>query len=198
MQGPEWEQPPHTSGLVHLRTPAEGLQDEYTKPGVKKNRFNTGASVSVCAGISNGKVPLWEELPKKWCGQAAADLYEGAILKALKKHRPNKRKYRILEDNDPTGYKSGKAVAVKKKLHIEAVPFPRYSPDLNPLDFSIWAEINSRMAKATPKKIETVKAYKARLRRTALRLPKKFVRKAVLAMPKQQVLEAKGKNIPRD
>ena len=98
------------------------------------------------------------------------------------------------------GYNSGKAKKAKRKLKIEALPSPPYSPDLNPLDFSIWAAINSRMAAKTPKKLETAKAYKARLRRTALRLPKSVVRKAILSMPKRikQVIASEGKNIPRD
>ena len=88
---------------------------------------------------------MWEELPKRWCGDAAASLYKGPILSVLEKHRPNKRKYRALEDNDPVGYKSGKGKKAKQEVKIEAIPFPRHSPDLNPLDFSIWAEINRRM-----------------------------------------------------
>ena len=118
----------------------------------------------------------------------------------MKKQRGAKRKYTVLEDNDPTGYKSGKAKAAKRDLKIEAIPFPAYSPDLNPLDFSIWNEIKQRMLRSTPTKLESVTAYKARLRRTALRLPKAFVRKAVLSMPKriQAIIKAKGQNIPRD
>ena len=40
----------------HLRTRAEGLNKGFTKPGVKKQRINPGASVSVCAGIIQNKV----------------------------------------------------------------------------------------------------------------------------------------------
>ena len=111
-----------------------------------------------------------------------------------------KRKYRVLEDNDPTGYKSNKAKKVKQSLKIDAVQFPTYSPDLNPLDFSLWHEIDDRMQKNAPKAVETADAFKKRLRRTALRLPKTVVRKAVLSMPKRikQVIKATGKSIPRD
>ena len=129
----------------HLRTPSEGLQPEFTKPGKKKNKFNTGASVNICAGISNGKIVLWHELPKVWNGKEAAALYAGAIIKCLKKHRGTKRKYLVLEDNDPTGYKSNAAKRAKELLKINAVQFPTYSPDLNPLDFSLWAEVEKRI-----------------------------------------------------
>lgn len=184
----------------HLRTPAEGLQAECTKPGRKKNKMNTGAVAKVCAGISNGRVVLWEYLPKTWNGEEAASLYAGAIYKTLQKHRGQKRKYRILEDNDPTGYKSGKAIAKKAELGIEAFPLPRYSPDLNPLDFSVWDAIEARMMKGAPAAVETVAAYKKRLRLTALRLPARVVSKAVGDIPKrmQAIVDARGKNVACD
>ena len=59
----------------HLRTPAEGVQPEMTKPGRKKNRMNTGAVAKVCAGISNGRIVMWEYLAKRWTGEEAAKLY---------------------------------------------------------------------------------------------------------------------------
>ena len=61
----------------HLRTPAEGLKNEFTKPGRKKNRMNTGARANVCAGVSNGRIVLWHYLPKSWTGQAAAGPVQG-------------------------------------------------------------------------------------------------------------------------
>ena len=126
----------------HLRTPEEGSLPWCTKPCRKKNRLNTGATANVCAGVSNGKIVLWEYLPKKWNGAEAAKLYKGPIIKTLKKTRGAKRKFKIFEDNDPTGYKSGKAKQAKKEVGIEAVPMPTSSPDLNPLDFSLWQQVD--------------------------------------------------------
>ena len=56
------------------------------------------------------------------------------------------------------------------------------------------------MVKNAPKKLETATAYKQRLRTTALRLPKAYVKKAVESIPKRvaQVIKAKGFSIPRD
>ena len=48
-----------------------------------------------------------------------------------------KAKSVVLDDNDPTGYKSNKALEAKRKLGIQATRFPKYSPDLNPLDFYV-------------------------------------------------------------
>ena len=184
----------------HLRTPSEGLNAECTKPGRKKNKFNTGGKVNVCAGISNNRVVLWEYLPKEWNGEQAARLYQGPIMKILNKQRGQKRSYRVLEDNDPRGFKSGKAQTAKAELGITAVPFPRYSPDLNPLDFAIWSEVEARMVKNMPKKVETVAEYKKRLRLTTLRLPSELVGKIVRSIPARMkaVVEAKGGNIKCD
>ena len=67
--------------------------------------------VNVCAGIINCRVRVWEYLPKTWNGEVAASLYRGAIATALKKCRGEKDKYRILEDNDPTGFRSRQGLA---------------------------------------------------------------------------------------
>lgn len=71
----------------HLRTPQEGLQPGFTKPNPRKSRVNTGGSVSVCAGISGGKVVLWHYLPKRWSGEEAAKLFRGPVLRTLRRRR---------------------------------------------------------------------------------------------------------------
>ena len=184
----------------HLRSKSEGLADGFTKPSVKRHRVNVGGKVDVCAGVINGKIRLWHYLPKKnWSGAVAADAYKGPIAKALKAHRGDKAKYLVLEDNDPTGYKSGKAKAAKKDLNIHALDYPRHSPDLNPMDFFVWSEVERRMAKNQPKK-ETQVQYKARLRRVAMAIPEALVRSAVGSIMKRAklVVEAKGRDIARD
>ena len=184
----------------HLRTPSEGLNSECTKPSNKKHKFNMGGKVNVCAGISNGRIVLWEYLPKTWNGETASKLYGGPIIKTLEKQRGKKRQYTLLEDNDPRGYKSEVAMATKRKVGIHTLPFPCYSPDLNPLDFAIWDAVLARMVKNAPKKVETVEGYKKRLRLTALRLPGKLIADAVRSMPDRMraVAAANGGHIKRD
>ena len=77
----------------------------------------------------------------------------------------------MLEDNDPTGFKSKVAIDAKATLRIKPIEFPTYSPDLNPSDFSLWREVESRMAAQTAPKTEAAIGYKARLRRTAMAIP---------------------------
>ena len=126
----------------HLRTPDEGVEPGFTKPNTRKHRQNVGGNLLVCAGIIKNRVRLWHYLPdQKWNAEIAAKTYSGPIIKALKRNHGAKRFYKVLEDNDPTGYKSKKAVDEKRKLSIKAVQFPRYSPDLNPLDFFLWNEV---------------------------------------------------------
>jgi hypothetical protein len=184
----------------HLRTPKEGLAPGYTKPNNKKNRINPGASVNVLAGIIDCKLRLWVYLPKKWNGATAAEQYRGPIAAALKKHRGNKRRFVIIEDNDPTGYKSNVAKAVKEDLHIEPMEWPAYSPDLNPLDYFLWNEVERRMMRSRVARVETAPEYKARLRRTAMSIPHEVIKKAVARMKTraQAIVDEKGHNIARD
>ena len=80
------------------------------------------------------------------------------------------------------------------------MPFviPKRSPDLNVCDYALWKEVNKRMRaqeKAWPgSKKETRKEFLARLRRTAMRLPSSFVRRAVgnMAHRCEKLKAAKG------
>ena len=143
---------------------------------------------------------MWHALPKHWSGEVAANLYRGAIAKTLQKVSGDKDKYLVGEDNDRTGYKSGKALEAKREVGIKSVDLPKYSPDLNPLDFYVWSAVEKRMAAAKVKQPESAKKYIARLRRTALKLPEEPLKKAVLSMKSriQAVYDAKGRDIARD
>jgi hypothetical protein len=166
-------------------------------------------------------VRVWHYLPDRWSGDAAEALYRGPIIKALRRNFSTKRRFTILEDNDPTGrpadvaqplrkrtlallerlgYKSNKAIGTKAELKIDPMPFPRYSPELNPCDFALWNEVARRMDATPAPKNESIDAYKARLRRAAMGIPKSVVVKMLLSIRKRahQVWQAKGGDIPRD
>ena len=184
----------------HLRKRSEGLQTGFTKPSGKKHHMNTGAKLKILAGLSNCKVVLWHYLDGPWNGEVAESAYRGPIAKVLKKERGEKKKYVVLEDNDPVGYKSNKAIKAKKELCIDAMSFPRYSPDLNPMDYFVWEEVEARMTKNKPKKLESVDVFKKRLRRTALGIPESVIRKGVKNMKKriQNCYENDGKLVKWD
>jgi hypothetical protein len=210
MDNKQWEIPTTATGKryqnmkrvrFHLRTKSEGLAAGFTKPSVKKNRVNTGARVSVCAGIIGCKVKLWHYLPKKnWCGKVAEELYRGPVMNALTRHAGPKPRYTVMEDNDPTGYKSNRAKTARAELKIRTIDFPRYSPDLNPMDFFMWSEVQRRMDKGKIPKKESVSQYKTRLRRTAMAIPEAVIRKAVMSIKTRAkaVVEAKGGDIAAD
>ena len=182
-----------------LRTRQEGLTSGFTRPSLVKHKFNAGGHVHILAGICGERVVMWEEIGGKWCGQRAADMYAGPVKDTLQRHRPGKRTWLIMEDGDPSGFKSGKGKAAKRANRMNTCDQPPYSPDLNPLDFCIWAEIEKR-ALATRSAAETKTQYQKRLRKVALHMPRSLVRKAVEGIKQraQDIFDADGKNIPRD
>ena len=158
-----------------------------------------GGYAHVLAGVAGGKIVLWEYYDR-WNGQVAADMYRNQIISTLKRRRGIKDKYLIAEDNDPTGFKSKKGLAAKAEKNIHTVKWPRYSPDLNPLDFSLWDAINEQMDLCAPKGRESKEDFKKRLRRVALNLTTAFVRKAVKSMKKRAtaIWKARGRHISMD
>ena len=89
---------------------------------------------------------MLHEVKGRWNGAAAEKMYKGPLRCALEKAYPSVRgPWRVLEDSDPTGYKSCRGKAGKADVGIEAFALPKCSPDLNSLDFSFWAEVNKRM-----------------------------------------------------
>ena len=184
----------------HLRTRGEGNAQHCKKPNARKNRVNPGGSVTVCAGIIDGKLRLWHHLEKgKWNGSVAASMYRGPLLKALQKHRGVKAKYLILEDNDPSGFKSRKGEVAKKEVGIRAMPFPKYSPDLNPLDFHVWHAVQDRVIKRLSGPT-SVKKFGPLLRAAARSLNTDTVLAAVASIKDRAkaVVKAKGGTIARD
>lgn len=131
---------------------------------------------------------------------ARTSRYRGTIRKTLVKQHGAKRSYSLIEDNDPTGYKSRKGLAAKRDIKAVAWEYPRHSPDLNPLDFFVWAEVDKKMAKSPAPRNESLEGYKRRLRRAAMTIPKARIAAAVRSMKSraQAVWDAKGGDIARD
>jgi hypothetical protein len=68
------------------------------------------------------------------------------------------------------------------------------------MDYFLWSEVQRRMSRQKAPRKETVAAYKARLRRTAMRIPESIIRAAVLSIRKRAtaVVKAECGDIPRD
>ena len=120
------------------------------------------------------------------------------MAKALTAANPKRRRHRVLEDNDRTGYKSKKGVDAKVAAKISVFAIPKRSPDLNPCDFSLWSAVNRRMRQQERKfaknKKETRAQYIARLRKTAMSLPKKVIDDMIASLAKRSklLLQSKG------
>ena len=110
-------------------------------------------------------------------------MYTGPVKAALQNAWPREKKHLMLEDNDPTGFKSGLGETAKKAASIKAFVIPKRSPDLSVLDYAIWKFMTRRMHaqehKFSPSKRETRAAYIERLRRAAMSNSKKSIGKAI-------------------
>ena len=152
-------------------------------------------SVAMTVAVIRGRIRMWEYVPQgqNWNGETAAAMYRGPLIKALARAYPERAKtsqeWQVLEDNDPAGYKSGKAMQAKRDVGIITDDLPRRSPDLNVLDYSLWHAINLQMRAQeralSPRKAETEAEYLSRLRKTAWVMPAAQVEKAVASMHKR-------------
>ena len=159
------------------------------------------SSARVAAGVGNGRVRLWHVLPKTWTGAAAAKFYEGPTLAALKRTWPGKRVFTVLEDNDPTGFKSKLGEAAKRKSKIKVFSIPKRSPDSNICDDALWAAVHRGMRSQDRKfpksKRESRQEFLTRLRQTAMRLSRRSINKAIGDMRRrcQRLYAARGGHI---
>ena len=145
--------------------------------------------LQVTAGVINGKIRMWSYVEGKWSAQAA-HMYKNVLAKALKRAFPSQRHpFTIIEDNDPTGYKSQPGVQAKMEANIVVDRLPKRSSDLNVLDYPLWSEINRRMHSQErsflKRKKETKEEFKTRLRKTAMGLPTYLVKAAVGSMTRR-------------
>ena len=65
---------------------------------------------------------------------------------------------------------SNKGKTAKTALNILPVEFPKYSPDLLPLDYGVWDELERRVSAQRVKGYESVDAFKKTLRLLSARL----------------------------
>jgi len=177
----------------HLRTQAEGVEQGFTRPR-QKHAWIGMPSVNIAAAVNKNRFLMWRVVKGSWNGAAAADLYKGPLLSALRRTYGKKTSYAIVEDGDRKGFQSGKGIKAKKESGIRSIKLPPRTPSLMPLDFSLWQKIMEKMVAAAPKGTESKKVFLARLERTAHSLPRSVHLKAVSRMKKncQAIVDAKG------
>jgi transposase len=180
------------------RTKKKSLRRSVVKPNAKL-RQNTGArGVLVAGGVGAGRTLVWHVVDTAWGGDAAALFYKNAVRPALKQAYPGKTKFVLLEDNDPSGNTSGKGKAAKAAMHMTVLSIPKYSPDLNVMDYAVWAEVEKRMRKQERSwpsdRKETRDMFIKRLARVAKSLPSAFIEKSIMDLKRRCELlyQAKG------
>ena len=182
-----------------FRKKGQGLGKGHVKPR-KTLKKNYGKGVMVSVAICAKKVLTCHVVADKWNATEAVDMYSKSLAPALRKAHPSKKHFLILEDNDPTGYKSNRAKDTKVKEDIEALRLPKRSPDLNPLDYSFWAHVNCRLraqeSRFSKSKTQTREQFITRLRRTIIRVSPKVLEPMVKSMKRccVAVKDAKGRD----
>ena len=155
-----------------FRAPGQGLDAAHVKPP-KDLKQNFGKSVQVSVAISAKRVLACHVVNNKWNKHSASSMYKDVLGPALHKVYPGKRRFLVLEDNDPAGYKSILAKDTKQAMGVDVLELPKRSPDLNPLDYAFWSHVNDRLRSQEEKfggaYTETRSQFVKRLRRTILR-----------------------------
>jgi hypothetical protein len=180
------------------RKKGKSLRPGHVKPSPKLKQYTGAKGILKAGGVGGGKVLVWHTVEGRWGGDAAHHLYTKVVTPALKRRYPGKKSFCLLEDNDPTGNRSGKGLAAKAACKLTTFEIPKRSPDLNVLDYAVWSEVEKRMRKQEQNfpehKRETRSEFEARLDATAKRLPASFINKSIANMKErcQKLYDAKG------
>ena len=160
------------------------MRPGHVKPNSKLHLGMGGKGILKAGGVGDGKVLVWHTIEGTWSGDTAAGFYKDVVRPALDHQYGSKRRYCIIEDNDPTGNQSAKGRAAKKAASLEVLQLPKRSPDLNVMDYAVWSEVERRL-RAQEKnwstgKHETRAEFERRLNRVARSLPKEFIDKSIM------------------
>ena len=132
---------------------------------------------SPSAAVAKDKVIMWDVLKGPWNGAAAAAMYNGPFLSALKKTWGKRPHYTIVEDGDRKGNQNTKGINAKASKNIRAIKLPPRTPSWMPLDYAIWIAIEKKMDETAPEGTEKKADYIERLAAAARSLPRGYVKK---------------------
>ena len=110
-------------------------------------------------------------------------MYKGPVKQCRERAYPDRSKWTILEDNDPTGFRSKAGMAAKAEAGIKVLQIPKRSPQLSMCHSALWKAVEKRMRsqekRFAPSFRESRVAFLRRLRRTAMRLPSVFINNSI-------------------
>ena len=148
----------------------KGTRHLASRPSGRNDPGRTKASkVNVIGGIFNNKVESWIYYKRSVSSEISKKIVDFCNKKGIKK---------ILCDNHRT-HTSAETTRALTAAGIARTDFPKRSPDLMPLDFSVWEIITQRMISQENDMaedfVEKISEYKARLRKTAKRVGETIV-----------------------
>jgi hypothetical protein len=160
---------------AYAKKDKRGKRIPPTRPGGKNAPGRSkGGKIGVCAGFVDNRMVLWHAYKgcisaKKFCSSGLRRALEGS-------KEMGKRGTRVILMDNCKAHRAKKTDAFLDDLGVNCIDFPVRSPDLMPLDFTIWRALLYRLRRQEEKikGRETLGAFKARLRRTAMRLPEDF------------------------
>ena len=179
------------------RTRGRSLAAGHVKAG-RKHRHNTGAKgVLIAGGVTPAKTLVWHIIDGTWNSATAAGFYRDVVAPKLAATHPRKRRFVLLEDNDPVGNQSRAGRAAKRDAGMNVFTIPKRSPEFNVMDFAVWSEVERRMRRqerSFPKsKRETRGEFILRLQRTARNLSKAFLTRSIADLRRRCELCYKAK-----
>ena len=149
----------------------------------------------VWAGISAvGRTPLiFVPAGVKINSSTCCELILEPVVKNLSRNMFNGESFIFQQDGVPTHTSNASQTWLRKNIprFIAKDEWPLYSPDLNPMDYSVWSILESRVCAKSHKSINS---FKRKLKEEWEKIPQEVLRAAVEALPSRvsSVIQNKG------
>ena len=63
----------------------------------------------------------------------------------MRKHCSRCTRYKVLEENDPAGFRSKAGAQAKVEANVDTFEIPKHSPQLNMCDCWLWKAVDTKM-----------------------------------------------------
>ena len=160
------------------------------------NREKASGRVAVVAGVCGASQKMFmHKIEGKWGADQATEMYEH-LRRFLEKEYPGRKRWRLIEDNDPSGLQCKKAVLAKRRLGFLPLFLPKRSPDLSLMDYAVWDNIVGKL-RSQEKKMEGKESRQKFLGRVARAIKganKRFLKDSQQSMKRRlrAVIKARG------
>ena len=147
-------------------------------------RVQKQLSVMVWAGISAvGRTPLiFVRAGVKINSTTYCELILEPVVKNLSQNMFNGGSFIFQQDGAPAHTSNASQTWLRKNIpqFIKKDEWPPYSPDLNPMDYSVWSILESRVCTKSHKSIDSLKR---KLKEEWEKIPQEVLRAIVEALP---------------